>query len=85
MRAAIDYKSLDMEVVGEAASGIEAINIIDDIKPNFLVDVPYETQFDNEQKAISFIMSSGRQRIDLMEAKNVETPSYRYSYRRSHQ
>lgn len=40
MRAAIDYKSLDMEVVGEAASGIEAINIIDDIKPDIaFVDI----------------------------------------------
>ena len=55
--------------------------IIDDVKPNFIVDVPYETQFDNEEKAISFIMSSGRQRIDLMQAKNVETPTYRYTYK----
>lgn len=40
MRAAIDYKSLDMEVVGEAASGIEAINIIDDIRPDIaFVDI----------------------------------------------
>ncbi|WP_026527920.1 response regulator transcription factor [Butyrivibrio sp. VCD2006] len=40
MRAAIDYKSLDMEVVGEAASGIEAINIIDDLKPDIaFVDI----------------------------------------------
>ncbi|SDB19675.1 MULTISPECIES: response regulator [unclassified Butyrivibrio] len=40
MRAAIDYKSLDMEVVGEAASGIEAINTIDEIKPDIaFVDI----------------------------------------------
>lgn len=40
MKAAIDYKSLDMEVAGEAASGIEAINIIDDIRPDIaFVDI----------------------------------------------
>lgn len=40
MRASINWESLDMEVVGEAASGIEAINIIDDIKPDIaFVDI----------------------------------------------
>jgi two-component system response regulator YesN len=40
MRAAIDWESLNMEVVGEAASGIEAINIIDDLKPDIaFVDI----------------------------------------------
>ncbi len=40
MRAAFDYESLGMEVVGEAASGIEAINIIDDLKPDIaFVDI----------------------------------------------
>ncbi|MCR5669490.1 MAG: response regulator [Butyrivibrio sp.] len=40
MRAAIDWESLGMEVVGEAASGIEAINIIDDLKPDLaFVDI----------------------------------------------
>ena len=40
MRASIDWESLNMEVVGEAASGIEAINIIDDIKPDIaFVDI----------------------------------------------
>ncbi len=40
MRAAIDYESLNMEVAGEAASGIEAINIIDDLKPDIaFVDI----------------------------------------------
>ena len=40
LRAAIDWQSLDMEVVGEAASGIEAINVIDDMKPDIaFVDI----------------------------------------------
>lgn len=40
MRAAIDWDKLDMEVVGEAASGIEAINTIDELKPDIaFVDI----------------------------------------------
>ena len=40
MRASIDWAVLDMEVVGEAASGIEAINVIDDMKPDIaFVDI----------------------------------------------
>lgn len=40
MRASIDWESLNMEVVGEAASGIEAINVIDDMKPDIaFVDI----------------------------------------------
>ncbi len=40
MRAAIKWEELGMEVVGEAASGIEAINTIDDIKPDIaFVDI----------------------------------------------
>jgi YesN/AraC family two-component response regulator len=40
MRASINWEALNMEVVGEAASGIEAINIIDDIKPDIaFVDI----------------------------------------------
>ena len=40
MRASINWESLDMEVVGEAASGIEAINVIDDMKPDIaFVDI----------------------------------------------
>lgn len=36
LQESIDWQSLDMEVVGEAASGIEAINIIDDIRPDIV-------------------------------------------------
>lgn len=36
LQQAIDWQSLDMEVVGEAASGIEAINIIDDLRPDIV-------------------------------------------------
>lgn len=40
MNASVDWKSLDMEVVGEAASGIEAINTIDEVKPDIaFVDI----------------------------------------------
>ena len=40
MRASINWEELDMEVVGEAASGIEAINVIDDMKPDIaFVDI----------------------------------------------
>ena len=40
MRAGIMWESIGMEVVGEAGSGIEAINIIDDIKPDIVfVDI----------------------------------------------
>ncbi|MBQ2099458.1 MAG: response regulator [Lachnospiraceae bacterium] len=40
MRGSIPWESLDMEVVGEAASGIEAINVIDDMKPDIaFVDI----------------------------------------------
>ncbi len=40
MKAGIDWESLGMEVCGEAASGIEAINIIDDIRPDIaFVDI----------------------------------------------
>jgi YesN/AraC family two-component response regulator len=40
LQASIDWKSLDMELVGEAASGIEAINIIDELRPDIVfVDI----------------------------------------------
>ena len=40
LRTAIGWESLNMEVVGEAASGIEAINTIDEIKPDLaIVDI----------------------------------------------
>ncbi len=40
MRASIDWDGLNMEVVGEAASGIEAINTIDELKPDIaFVDI----------------------------------------------
>ncbi len=40
IRNSIDWASFDMEVVGEAASGIEAINTIDDFRPDLaFVDI----------------------------------------------
>lgn len=34
LKDSIDWKSLDMEVAGEAGSGIEAINMIDELRPH---------------------------------------------------
>ena len=40
MKVSIDWRALEMDVVGEAGSGIEAINIIDDVKPDIaIVDI----------------------------------------------
>ena len=40
MRASINWESFDMEVVGEAENGIEAINVIDDMRPDIaFVDI----------------------------------------------
>ena len=40
LQASIDWEALGLEVVGEAASGIEAINIIDDVNPDIVfVDI----------------------------------------------
>lgn len=40
MRASVNWESLNMEVVGEAASGIEAINVIDEMRPDIaFVDI----------------------------------------------
>lgn len=40
LKASINWQSLEMEVVGEATSGIEAINVIDDMKPDIaFVDI----------------------------------------------
>ncbi len=40
MKASIDWAELNMEVCGEAASGIEAINVIDEMRPDIaFVDI----------------------------------------------
>ncbi|MCR5822903.1 MAG: response regulator [Lachnospiraceae bacterium] len=40
MKVSVDWDSLGMQVVGEAGSGIEAINIIDEVKPDIaIVDI----------------------------------------------
>lgn len=40
LRATIEWQKLDMEIAGEAASGIEAINTIDEIRPDIcFVDI----------------------------------------------
>jgi two-component system response regulator YesN len=86
MRAAIKWDELGMEVVGEAASGIEAINIIDDIKPDLaLVDIsmPFmdgieftETATERYPNLIIIIMTA----IDQFEyaRKCVSLPVFEY-------
>lgn len=37
LKMSIDWTTFDMEIAGEAANGIEAINIIDEIRPHILV------------------------------------------------
>ena len=40
LRGLVDWEALNMEFAGEAASGIEAINVIDDIRPDIVfVDI----------------------------------------------
>lgn len=40
LQKSVDWQAFDMELVGEAASGIEAINIIDDLRPDIIfVDI----------------------------------------------
>ena len=40
LQASVDWEALGLEVAGEAASGIEAINIIDDVNPDIVfVDI----------------------------------------------
>lgn len=40
LQATVDWAALGLEIVGEAASGIEAINIIDDLRPDIVfVDI----------------------------------------------
>ena len=36
LKLSIDWRSLDMEVAGEASSGVEAINIIDEVRPDIV-------------------------------------------------
>lgn len=62
LQVSIDWKSLDMEVVGEAASGIEAINIIDELRPN-IVFVDISMPFMN---GIEFTQLATKRYPDLM-------------------
>lgn len=62
LQASIDWKSLDMEVVGEAASGIEAINIIDELRPD-IVFVDISMPFMN---GIEFTQLATKRYPDLM-------------------
>ncbi len=68
MKAAIDWESLGMEVVGEAASGIEAINVIDELRPDIAfvdISMPFmngieftETATDRYPNLIIIIMTA---------------------------
>ncbi len=86
MKAAIKWDELGMEVVGEAASGIEAINIIDDLKPDIAfvdISMPFmdgieftETATDRYPNLIIIIMTA----IDQFEyaRKCVSLPVFDY-------
>ncbi len=62
LQASIDWKSLDMELAGEAASGIEAINIIDELRPD-IVFVDISMPFMN---GIEFTKVATKRYTDLM-------------------
>ncbi len=62
LQASIDWHSLDMELVGEAASGIEAINIIDELRPD-IVFVDISMPFMN---GIEFTQVATKRYTDLM-------------------
>lgn len=56
MKAAIKWDELGMEVVGEAASGIEAINIIDEVRPDIAfvdISMPFMDGIEFTQTATS--------------------------------
>ena len=86
LRAGIRWESLGMEVVGEAASGIEAINVIDDLKPDIAfvdISMPFmngieftETVTERYPHLIIIIMTA----IDQFEyaRKCVSLPVYEY-------
>ncbi|WP_026652099.1 response regulator transcription factor [Butyrivibrio proteoclasticus] len=84
--ASIDWESLNMEVVGEAASGIEAINIIDELRPDIAfvdISMPFmngieftETATERYPNLIIIIMTA----IDQFEyaRKCVSLPVFEY-------
>ena len=86
MRAGIRWESLNMEVVGEAASGIEAINVIDDLRPDIAfvdISMPFmngieftETATERYPHLIIIIMTA----IDQFEyaRKCVSLPVFEY-------
>ena len=62
LQVSIDWQSLDMELAGEAASGIEAINIIDELRPD-IVFVDISMPFMN---GIEFIEIATKRYTDLV-------------------
>ncbi|MCR5178744.1 MAG: response regulator [Lachnospiraceae bacterium] len=86
LRVSINWESLGMEVIGEAASGIEAINVIDDLKPDIAfvdISMPFmdgieftQTATDRYPKLIIIIMTA----IDQFEyaRKCVSLPVFEY-------
>lgn len=62
LQASIDWKLFNIEVVGEAASGIEAINIIDELRPD-IVFVDISMPFMN---GIEFTQIATKRYPDLM-------------------
>ncbi len=62
LQVSVNWQSLDMELAGEAASGIEAVNIIDEIQPD-IVFVDISMPFMN---GIEFIEIATKRYADLM-------------------
>ena len=62
LQTSIDWRSLNMELVGEAASGIEAINIIDELQPD-IVFVDISMPFMN---GIEFVEVASKRYKDLV-------------------
>ncbi|MCQ2464054.1 MAG: response regulator [Oscillospiraceae bacterium] len=55
LRITVDWESLGLEICGEASSGIEAINIIDDLKPDIVfvdIKMPFMDGIEFSQIAI---------------------------------
>lgn len=55
--------------------------VVDGLKPNFLVDLPYETQIvgTGEEKPFDWLMDTKSQRLDLTQTKNTVTPNLEYA------
>ena len=54
-------------------------DIVDEVKPNFLIDLPYETEIVNESGRLEWLMKAKAQKLDLTQTKNSVTPNLEYA------